>query len=649
LLVDDNPANLLALRALLENLGHKLVEAHCGEEALRWLHQEDFAVVLLDVKMPGMDGFETAQLVRAQERSRQTPIVFLTGYDNDRLSAERAYTLGAVDYLVKPLVAKILRAKVEGFVELFRKTEQVKRQAAQLREWERRDFERQQAEESARGQQAEEALRDTEAKYRLIVETANEGIWLLDADFRITFVNQRMADMLGYDRAALLGKQPWDLLFEEDEPLVRQRLQRRRAGISEQADVRFRREDGGEFWTLMAARPVMDDHGNFRGVIDLFTDVTERKRAEEALKEAARRKDEFLATLAHELRNPLAPIRNALGLQRLAGNRPELLEQTRTLMERQVEHMVHLIDDLLDVSRVTQGRIHLRKTVLDFATVVAQAVETARPLLDKHRHHLTTTIEPDAPVVDGDLTRLVQAVANLLHNAAKYTPPGGRISVAVRREENNAVIEVCDNGIGIPSDLLPHVFELFTQGPRALARAEGGLGIGLTLVKSIVEMHGGTVHAYSEGQGKGSRFELRLPLVAQHATDITSEDKDGDMLTLARTFLVVDDNQDGADTLALLLQADGHRAEVAYDGRSALAAAQTLRPDIVLLDIGLPDIDGHQVAQALRNNPDTAQAKIVAVTGYGHEECRQKSHDASLDGHLVKPVTLERLKEYIQK
>jgi nitrogen-specific signal transduction histidine kinase/CheY-like chemotaxis protein len=399
----------------------------------------------------------------------------------------------------------------------------------------------------------------------------------------------------------------------------------------------------------MAARPVMDDHGNFRGVIDLFTDVTERKRAEEALKEAARRKDEFLATLAHELRNPLAPIRNALGLQRLAANRPELLEQTRILMERQVEHMVHLIDDLLDVSRVTQGRIHLRKTILDFATVVAQAVETARPLVDQHHHHLTTTIEPDAPVVDGDLTRLVQAVANLLHNAAKYTPPGGRISVAVRREENNAVIEVCDNGSGIPSDLLPHVFELFTQGPRALARAEGGLGIGLTLVKSIVEMHGGTVHAYSEGQGKGSRFELRLPLVAQHATDIIAEDKDRDMPTLARTFLVVDDNQDGADTLALLLKAVGHHAEVAYDGRSALAAAQTLRPDIVLLDIGLPDIDGHQVAQALRNNPDTAQAKIVAVTGYGQEECRQKSRDASLDGHLVKPVTLERLNEYIQK
>jgi PAS domain S-box-containing protein len=647
--VDDVPANLLALRTILEDLGHTLVEAQSGQEALRRLKEEDFAVVLLDVQMPGMDGFETAHLIRAQERSRQTPIIFLTGYDDHCLSAERAYTLGAVDYLVKPLVSKILRAKVQGFVELFRKTEQVKRQAAELREWERREFERQQAEESARRQRAEEALRDTEAKYRLIVETANEGIWLLDADARIAFVNQRMADMLGYGRSEMLGRQLWEFLFENDEPLVRQRFLRRRAGISEQADVRFRRKDGQELWTLMAACPVMDDHGNFQGAIDLFTDVTERKLAEEALKEAARRKDEFLATLAHELRNPLAPIRNALGLLRLAGNQPGILEQSRTLMERQVEHMVHLIDDLLDVSRVTHGRIHLRKTVIDLATVVAQAVETARPFLDEHHHHLTTAIEPSPPLVEGDLTRLVQVVANLLHNAAKYTPQGGLISVAVGREANNAIIQVCDNGIGIPSDLLPHVFELFTQGPRALARAEGGLGIGLTLVKAIVEMHGGTVHAYSDGQGKGARFELRLPLVVQRAENETSGEQPGKKAIGAMTFLVVDDSRDGADSLALLLKTVGHRAEVAYDGRSALATAQTVRPDIILLDIGLPDMDGHQVAQTLRNNPHTAAAKIIAVTGYGQEEFRQKSRDAGLDGHLVKPITLDCLKNVIKK
>jgi CheY-like chemotaxis protein/two-component sensor histidine kinase len=318
-------------------------------------------------------------------------------------------------------------------------------------------------------------------------------------------------------------------------------------------------------------------------------------------------------------------------------------------MERQVQHMVHLIDDLLDVSRVSHGRIELRKAVLDLATVVAQAVETARPLLDEHRHQLTTTIEPDPPLVEGDLTRLVQVVANLLHNAAKYTPEGGRITLAGRREENNAVIRVCDNGIGIPSDLLPHVFELFTQGPRALARAEGGLGIGLTLVKAIVEMHGGTVHAYSQGQGKGAEFELRLPLVAQGSNSQRSEEEPGEKATRAMTFLVVDDIRDSADSLALLLSTVGHRAEVAYDGRSALAAAQTLRPDIVLLDIGLPDMDGYQVAQALRSNPDTSRAKIIAVTGYGQDEYRQKSRDAGLDGHVVKPIALACLKDYLEK
>jgi PAS domain S-box-containing protein len=646
LLVDNDPANLLALHALLDDLGYRLVDAHSGEEALRRLQEHDFALVLLNVRMPGMDGFETAQLIRSQERSRQTPIMFLTGSDDPSLSAERAYSLGAVDYLEKPLVTKILRAKVEGFVELFRKTEQVKHQAAELRAWERREFERQQAAESARRQRAEEALRDTEAKYRLIVETANEGIWQLDAGACITFVNQRMADMLGYDRVALLGKTLWDFIFVEDEPQVKQRLQQRRAGMSEQADVRFRRQDGQEVWMLMAGRPVIDSCGLFQGVIDLFTDVTERKRAEEALKEAAHRKDEFLATLAHELRNPLAPIRNALSLLRLAGHKPDILEHTRTLMERQVQQLVHLIDDLLEVSRVTHGTIRLRKEALDLATVIARAVEMARPLLDEHRHHLTTDIEHDPPRVEGDLTRLVQVVANLLNNAAKYTPPGGQIFLTVRREAPHAVIRVRDNGIGILPDLLPHVFELFAQGPRGLARAEGGLGIGLTLVKSLVEKHGGSVHASSQGAGQGAEFEVRLPLLGRDTRQQAAAGE-ADAKTCPRSFLVVDDNRDAADSLAMLLRTLGQRVAVAYDGSTAVTAAQTLRPDIVLLDIGLPDMDGYRVARALRSNPDTARTKIIAVTGYGQDEYRQKSREAGLDGHLVKPVDLAPLKDLL--
>lgn len=374
--------------------------------------------------------------------------------------------------------------------------------------------------------------------------------------------------------------------------------------------------------------------------------TAELARATEALQEADRRKNDFLAMLAHELRNPLAPVRNAIQILKLKGPADPDLQWAREVIERQVQMMTRLVDDLLDVSRITRGKLKLHKESVDAATVVARAVEMVRPLADARKHELTVSL-PEGPLwLEADPPRLAQVVANLLTNAAKYTDEGGQIWLTVEQQGDEAVVRVKDTGVGIAADLLPRVFEPFTQEERSLDRAQGGLGIGLTMARSLVELHGGSVQGYSEGLGKGSEFVVCLPLLKKATAPTAAKPKPGAARQVpARRILVVDDNRDSAESLALLLRFTGHEVQTAYEGEAALETARTQRPDVVLLDIGLPRMDGLEVAHRLRHDLALTDALLVALTGYGQEEDRRRSERAGFNAHLVKPVDLDALYE----
>jgi PAS domain S-box-containing protein len=760
LLVDDCPAGLRALEEMLADLGHNLVMAGSGEEALRRLHEQDFAVVLLDVRAGGQGGFETARRIRSHDRAPHTPVIFLTANGDGRLSAEQAYALGAVDYLIKPLVPVILRAKVAGFVELFRKAEQVKRQAERLRQVERREFERKLAEEDAR--------------FRALTEHSSDAVTLVGADGTVLYSSPSSQRVLGYAADEFLGRSGFEIVHPEDLERVRDRLGElaRAAGAPVTAELRVRHKDGSWRWvecvgtnllaepavravvvnfrditsrheatdalreseqrfarfmqhlpglawikdlegryvfandaamrafgrpradlygktdeevfppetaaqfrendrralaggagvqviealehsdgtrhhSLVSKFPILGPDGQPSLVGGMAIDVTERIQMEAALRDADRRKDEFLAMLAHELRNPLAPIRNAVHIMKLVGPVEPNLQRSREMIERQSLHLARLVDDLLDVSRITRGKIALHREPVELASVIARAVETSRPLIDARRHELTVTLPPESVRVEADVTRLAQVVGNLLNNAAKYTEEGGRIGLTVEAAPAQAVLRVRDSGVGIPADLLPRVFDLFTQGDRSLARSEGGLGIGLTLVRSLVEMHGGSVEARSEGPGKGSEFVVRLPALRVSPARTETADGPSRCQARARRVLVVDDSPDAADSLALWLKIEGHEVRTAPDGPTALEAAAAFRPEVIFLDIGLPRMDGYEVARRLRGQLGLRDATLIAVTGYGQEEDRRRAEEAGFDAHLVKPADPEALERLL--
>jgi DNA-binding response OmpR family regulator len=371
-----------------------------------------------------------------------------------------------------------------------------------------------------------------------------------------------------------------------------------------------------------------------------------RREAGEALREADQKKDEFLTTLAHELRNPLAPLRNGLQVMKLARSDGPAVEQARTMMERQLGQMVRLIDDLLDVSRISRGKVELRKERVALETVIQHAIETSRPLIENGGHDLNINVPPDPIYVDADLTRLAQVFANLLNNAAKYTERGGGITLAVQRQGSDAVVSVRDTGVGIPAHMLPKVFEMFTQVDRSLERSQGGLGIGLTLVKRLVEMHGGTVAAKSEGHGRGSEFVVRLPVVLSLVGHEPSGEAEPVRTTARRRILVVDDNRDSATSLAMMLKIMGNETQTAYDGLEALDVGAAFRPDVALLDIGMPKLNGYDAARRIREQPWGKNIVLVALTGWGQEEDRRRSREAGFNTHMVKPVepaALEKL------
>jgi len=910
LIVDDQANNLVALGAILGDMGLSLVEARSGEKALRRFLDDDFAVILMDVQMPGMDGFETAALIRERDRSSHTPIIFLTAYESTDLQVFRGYVLGAVDYLAKPIVPAVLRSKVSVFVDLFRKTEQVRRQAEQLCENQRREHERDLTErkrrwelerlqkESAREREAaeasarkaeelartveelvraEEQLRHRAEQQAVVAELGQRALAGGELSALLDEAADRVARSLGVEYAAIVELDPqgdalvmragvgWDagdlgraksgvgdaslagftLLSEEPvvvadlaaetrfepSPLLRRHgvvsgvsvlvqgrdrpygtlgafgrspraftrddvhflqslanalataIQRRRddeelAKVRDQLAVQLAdmtrlhglvarlsnslelsavlgeviaavtglqgtdrgvlmlsdpernamttaasvgftagelddltgpvtadTAEGGVTAVIsgglivegsqsdpvfvphvpaavhagyhaVCSTPLLTSGGELVGMITTYFPTTHRptdretrlvelyaRQAAESIdnarlyreiREADRHKGEFLAMLAHELRNPLAPVLNALHVLRLDGLDAGTSAQALDVAEQQVRHLARLVDDLLDVSRISSGKIQLRTGRVDLRDPVARAVETARPLVEERRHELSVSL-PESPVrLVADGSRIEQVVSNLLNNAAKYTEPGGAISLRAGREGGEAVVRVSDTGIGIAPELLPRVFDLFTQADRSLDRSQGGLGIGLTLVRRLVELHGGSVAVDSPGLGLGTEFVVRLPLGLDPADEGTPGGENPEPAGAPadappKRVLVVDDNVEGAKLLARLLKAYGHLPEVAYDGPSALEAARADRPDVVLLDIGLPGMDGYEVARRLRGMAGLDRAFLIALTGYGREDDRDRSQQAGIDLHLVKPVDPKTLADLLDR
>lgn len=540
LIVDDEPRNLAVLETVLDDPGYQLVRATSGDEALLALMAHEFAVLVLDVRMPGMTGFELAQMVKERRKTARIPIIFLTAYYNEDQHVLEGYTSGAVDYLHKPINPAVLRSKVAIFAELRRNN--------------------------------------------LALERANAAL-----------VSENVERMRAEDRLSELNAS----------------LDRR------------------------------------------VTERTEALHASEArLRDANRRKDEFLATLAHELRNPLAPVRNAVQILRLKGAMSADSKWASDVIDRQVRAMSRLIDDLMDAARINQGKIELRLERVDLARVLQDATDACGPFIQECEHQLVMDKDAAGIWVQADPIRLAQAFTNLLHNAAKYMDRGGRIEVSVQTQGKEVLVSVRDSGIGIGPDRLNTIFEMFSQVESALARARGGLGIGLTLTRRLVELHGGSVRAHSLGLGHGSDFQVRLPLAALQTTNPANEaqtgpDPESPANKRALRILVADDNADSATSLARLMQLLGHEVCQVHDGEAAVAEVTRFDPQLVLLDIGMPKLNGYEACRQIRQLPGGGARTIVAITGWGQPNDRRASRDAGFDRHLVKPLDQAELHEVI--
>jgi len=488
------------------------------------------------------------------------------------------------------------------------------------------------------------ALRLSDERFRHLTEAIPSIVWTAAPDGTITYANEKWFEFCGHPQPNPGQSWPDFETHPDDHQRCAEEWARSlRDGTKFEIEVRHKRHDSAYRWFVTRAVPWKNPAGAVISWFGITTDIHEQKEMQERLHEADRRKDEFLATLAHELRNPLAPLRNSLEVMRRATERGLPTDNPRSIMERQLSHLVRLVDDLLDLSRITRGRIELRLERFDMVSAVNDAIETCRPQIERRAHRLAVTLPPEPLFVDGDRVRLAQVFTNLLSNAAKYSPPGNEIRVRVGREDGQAAVRVWDTGIGISSDLLPHVFDMFSQAVRSQELTEGGLGIGLSLVRGLVEQHGGTVEAYSDGPGQGSEFVVRVPAASASAAPPRRERADGAAPTPQRRILVADDNRDAADSLATMLSLMGHEARAAYDGLGAVETAATFRPDVIVLDVGMPRVDGYEAARRIRKEPWSNGVVLVALTGWGQEEDRARARNAGFDHHLTKPATIDAI------
>jgi signal transduction histidine kinase/response regulator of citrate/malate metabolism len=608
-LADDNADMRAYIRELLGRF-YEVETAADGAKAEEAVRRRRPDLLLADVMMPRLDGFQLLKALRTNHEYADIPIILVSARAGEEARIE-GLGAGADDYIVKPFHARELLARVGALLELTA------------------------------------TRRANEERFRAFVRATSDVVYRMGPDWReMRFLEGRsfIADQTDPSRTWLQK-----YIHPDDQPQVMAGIENaiRTKSVFE-LEHRVIRADGSLGWTFSRAIPLLDEAGALVEWFGAASDVTERRETQDALRrqqrqleEADRQKNEFLAMLAHELRNPLAPIRNAGELLSRAVAKDLKTSGPLATIERQVSHLTRLVDDLLDISRITQGHIELRRRSVQLTQVISQAVEQVEPLVRQYQHRVTITSTGTSLVVNGDSDRLVQCLANLLTNAAKYSPPKSEIRIETWDDKGRAVMRISDNGMGILPELLPNVFDLFVQGARTLDRAQGGLGVGLTIVKRIVEMHGGTITAASAGAGQGSSFEIRLPIALDMQPAAQSSS-----LTAIRPLriLVVDDNEDGATMLAALLQFDGHQVDVSLSGAEAVETVTLTRPDVVLLDIGLPGMDGYEVARHIRTTIVEDAPRLVAISGYGRDEDRERTRTAGFVAHLVKPVNFEALR-----
>jgi signal transduction histidine kinase/DNA-binding response OmpR family regulator len=675
LVVDDLADKRLAFREVLDDLNENLVLVESGAEALRELLEREFAVILLDVNMPDIDGIETAELIRRHGRTAHTPIIFVTAYA-DEMQTERGYGLGAVDYILTPVVPAILRSKVRVFVDLYR----AQRRAAKVA---RAEAARDAAEAAQRtsdlialaSRELSSSLDLRASMERLLevlvpkvggcavlsVETANGHYGLYRKDREPTqslevltvlppSVRRAMNEVQsgGYALeirvdAAAPGYWPGSLRVAHVLPL---KVGGRTLGCLTigLADHESAVLDARAMLEVATRAAIAFDNAQLYS--SLSREMARAKSAEEKLQEANRRKDEFLAMLSHELRNPLAPIVTAAQVLDKVAPHDTRIGWVREVIERQVTHLAGLVDDLLDVSRITQGKITLHREAVELGKVVEHSLEIVRPLFDSKRHTLSIHV-PETPVwVFGDFSRLSQIFSNVLHNAAKYTTDGGSIELNVVVDRGSVAVRVRDNGIGIEAQFLPHVFEVFTQGYRGLDRSQGGLGVGLAVVRRLVELHQGEVNVTSDGPGLGTEVSVQLPCISEVVPQVGAQ-APAPTRQSGKRILVVDDNADAAESMAVLMGIEGHEVKTVTDAMQALSCLEVFAPQVAIIDIGLPGMNGYELAAGIRATRTLERPLLIALTGYGQAEDFDRSREAGFDHHFVKPADLKAIQAAI--
>ena len=646
LVVDDHPSNLVALEAVLSPLELDLVMCSSGEDALRHLLTSDFALILLDVQMPGLDGFRTAQLIKERPRSQDIPIIFITALSRDTTHVFRGYANGAVDYILKPFEPDILRSKVSVFVQLFRQREQIRWQEAELRARERAEEERK-----------------SEERIRALVDAMPLCVWAADAEGKPYYCNQiwKSYSGLSAEQSAHFGL---DAVHPEDAEGLRRAIDEAFAtGRELEIEVRFQRVADGHYrWHLLRAVPQKGRGSNAYGWIATATDIEQRKRDEEArnrllaqeqlareeAQAANRMKDEFLATVSHELRTPLTAMLGWVRIIRSGKLDPAKFARATDVIERNGRAQAAIIDDILDVSRIITGKLRLELDAIDVPSLVQAALDTIRPAAEAKEITIAWTSELPERRISGDPDRLQQVVWNLLSNAIKFTPAGGQVEVKAKQVGSRVEICVKDSGQGIEPEFLPHVFDRFRQADGTSTRRHGGLGLGLAIVRHLVELHGGTVHADSAGANKGASFTVSLPVRAVQAAaaiersslPIRPPGEMGQLSLSGLSVLVVDDEADARELIATVLEQAGARAITAASVDEALIQLVRERPDVLLTDIGMPDADGYTLLQKVRELAPDEGGRIpaAALTAYSRIEDARRAFAAGFLRHVAKPV-----------